>query len=247
MSSTRQTAFTKRVGYASWSTCEQLSNASSGLYDVVLTIRFDGDDSGTEFQVHRGLISYHSSHFRNALKGRSSNRKEKTITLPAFEIDSFRVFMRWMYMSRLHEPDVTFTMNTITSATEMIRAYIFANSRGIPGMKNAIIDALVEAQAKDKKIPMACLQYVWSNTAAGDGLRKLFLDWLTFNKLDKSLFDVYTQYPAEFCCQLLERVVEPASRPPYRNQEQWLQSKCQYHDHTSAEEADEATVKTQSA
>lgn len=218
-----------------------VTDTSSDLYDTLLTIRFD-DGSDTTFDVHRGLICHHSTYFHSALK--SEFVQGTKCILPAADKDPFRVFMRWMYTLRLHEPETTFTMQN-GGAQPMIMAYVFASMRGIPGLKNAIIDLLLRNQIKLKFIPTSCLQYVWTNTTPDDALRKLFLDWYIYNPLKSDIFDYYNQYPVEFMCQLMNRVIDPKTRPPLRSAADWLQSKCLYHDHNFARTDDESPLKTE--
>lgn len=215
----------------------------SDLYDSILTISFD-DKGETTFDVHRGLISYHSSYFRGALKAGPRNGKKKTLVLPAADKEPFRVFMRWMYTLRLHEPEVAFSMKTGSQTEDIVEAYIFGEKRGIPGLKNAITDMLIEACIKDNIIPCESLQKIWSSTAAEDGLRKLFLDWLTYYSLKEKWFSDHERYPAEFLCQLLNRVIHPKRRPSFRSNTQWREAKCTYHDHAFTGTDDEPTPPT---
>lgn len=206
------------------------------MYDAIVTIRFD-DEEATEFAVHRGLICYHSGFFRGALQGHFLESGEKVVTLPAFEAPAFRTFMRWMYTSRLCDPGVSFNIEVAKEVREMIDAYILADKRGIPGLKNAIIDLLIEANVECNHIPTLSVVQAWSSLPESDGLRNLFLDWLSMQKLGTGFFDDQhlDRYPPRFMLKLLQRITRPDRSPAMREDKQWLASKCLYHDHRGAE------------
>ena len=205
---------------------------SRGLYDTVVTIGFENDDA-TTFTVHRGLICHHSSFFRTALQGRFSEGQEKKVTLPAEEKEPFRVFMGWMYRMQLFDADVRFSLADYKTTSCAIEAYVFAIKRGIPCLKNAIVDLFVTTQIKERILPISVFQRLWSATPTDDGLRKLTVDWCVFFSLKDTVFDgeSCSRWPKELLFKVLSRVILPAKRPEFRSSDDWTRLKCDYHDH----------------
>jgi hypothetical protein len=206
------------------------------LYNDIVTISFD-DNSTTTYAVHHGLICFHSSFFRGALQGGFSESANKEVVLPAEEKEPFRTFLSWIYRMQLHDAGVNFIMTTGTQAIHMIKTYIFADKRGIPGLKNAIIDLLISAQIAERCIPTRTMQKAWEGTSENDGLRKLFVDWHVYCPLVPHFVKVGQPdlYLKEMLLVVLDRVIRRDSRPARRSDAEWKRLKCLYHDHIGAE------------
>jgi predicted phosphoadenosine phosphosulfate sulfurtransferase len=95
----------------------------------------------------------------------------------------------------------------------------------IPGLKNAIVDLLVEANVKERAIPTYQLELVWEKLPESDGLRKLFLDWFTYQNIGQDFFSLSDDhdYPHSFLIEPMHRVIRPPDRPKFRSKKEWLQ------------------------
>jgi hypothetical protein len=153
-----------------------------------MTIKF-GDANGNAFSVHQGLICYHSAYFRGALQDQFTEGKEGVATLPQEE-DDFKVFMSWMYTGRFYDEGQKATLTDGTASRALFSAYVFADKRGIPALKNAIIDMAIELEEEENVLPGSDVNYVWDNLPESDGLRKLFLDWQYHNTSSRQLVPI---------------------------------------------------------
>jgi hypothetical protein len=54
--------------------------------------------------------------------------------------------------------------------------YIFADMRGIPALKNAIIDVMVEASDKELCIPIESMKIIWETAPESARLQNLVLN-----------------------------------------------------------------------
>jgi hypothetical protein len=143
-----------------------------------------------------------------------------------------------MYTSCLYDPGSSFDIRVRKKIEEMVDVYVFADKRGIPGLKNAIVDLLIEAQIEAQLVPGHAIPKVWNALPESDGLRSLFFDWMSMKLLDVEKFfsdERLEWYPPNFMLKLLRCIAHPEKRPAIRKDRQWLAMKCRYHDHTGAE------------
>lgn len=157
--------------------------------------------------------------------------------LPAEEKEPFKTFMSWIYRMQLHDAGNNCTHHSRVQVTLIIEAYIFADKRGIPGLKNAIIDLLMNTQMAEMRLPaFAAVRIGWEGTSENDGLRKLFVDWFVYLEIMPAQFRVASMdhYPKEMLVILLDRVIQRDTRPAVRTDAEWKRLKCLYHDHTGA-------------
>ena len=130
--------------------------------------------------MHRGLLSHHSSYFRAALNGPFQEAATGEVVLKDEESRIFEVFNTWLYTGK-----VTQEVDGVDTACEwyqLTRLYVFADKRGIPRLKNAVVNDIVNKPHKKTGIHSQ-VDYVYSNTPVKSLLRKLLVDILIW-KLD---------------------------------------------------------------
>jgi hypothetical protein len=171
------------------------------------------------------------------LQGGFSESAKNEVVLPVEEKEPFRTFLSWIYRMQLHDAGVNFSMKNKAQTIHMIKTYILADKRGIPGLKNAIIDLLMSAQIAERSVPTHAMQKAWGGTSENDGLRKLFVDWHVYCQLAPDFLNVGQPdlYPKEMLLLILNRVIRRDSRPALRSDAEWKRLKCLYHDHIGAE------------
>lgn len=201
----------------------------------MVTIRFDDGRSEEQvYTVHKGLICHYSSYFRGALEGRFREAKSRTITLPSEDKEGFRVFFSWIYTGRLYDAETDAGDKTWTPAYALFRGYVFADAKIIPTLKNVIIDRLMDLKCSRNCIPTSQMPYVWSNTTEGDKLRQLFIDWLTMGSLTPGFFNNNrAAYPADLLWSMVVATMNTSTRPAARSNTEWLEHRCDYHDHNN--------------
>lgn len=180
----------------------------------------------------KALFVTTSSYFRGALNCRFREAKTRTLTLPVEDKEGFRTFFNWVYTGKVYDTNHVVSLEVRGSVFPLFRGYVFADARGIPAIKNTIIDELMNLPCRDNIIPDENIIYVWENTTEPDGLRKLFLDWLTMVSLGPTFFDNRGHlYPKDLLWSMVVATMAKDPKPPARSREGWMKHKCDYHDH----------------
>ena len=111
-----------------------------------------GDDK-TCFTVHRDLLCEASSFFKAAFMGAGEFKEtsEQSMSLPEDNADTFELLVKWLYRKSLSDPDRK--LGWETEYFYLARLDILADKYDITGMRNDIIDALFECEAKNVQPP----------------------------------------------------------------------------------------------
>lgn len=81
------------------------------------------DDATKQFNIHRGLLCYHSEYFARLLNGSFKEAGSDTLGLADVRVDTFETFFYWIYVGV-----VEYGRNgTSQSWFKGVRAYIFAD------------------------------------------------------------------------------------------------------------------------
>lgn len=190
------------------------------------------------FPVYEGLLKHYSSYFRNALKKEWRKGQPKLITMTKDDPEVFRAFFHWILSGKLYHKlndDGTIPL----SVRELLKIYLFGDMRGIPGLRNAVVDLLFQKNCQDWVLPTRDLKYLFDNTREGDVLRKLFVDIAAETYTWSDLKHYGDKFPKDFLIDALlvlhAREVGPGWRSGW-TKDQWMQTKkleiCEnYHDH----------------
>jgi hypothetical protein len=156
------------------------------------------------------------------------------VTLTANEEESFKMFRQWMHTHTLYNDGQNLEVKNYNSCAAFFQGYVFADSKGIPAMKNDIIDYLIDQQRAQHIIPTSHFKYVWAHTVERDGLRKLFFDFLMMTGLKQGFFHhgVGENFPKELLLNIVATTLDRGYTRVIRTQAEWKASKCQYHDHS---------------
>lgn len=189
-----------------------------------------GNDSDI-YRVHKGLVCHYSRYFRTAFRGGFIEE----VFLPSKEKTGFAVFMEWVYTGLLGCDDDLVGLMSSATEEKLLTGYVFAEAKGIPHLKNAIIDLLVHQHVDRYFLPCHNLKPVWDGTLEKDGIRQLIVDFYTRNNLgltDYSFADWKQRFfPTDLLWRLVKAYSQPLDPAP-KVRKDWLHGLCEYHDHT---------------
>lgn len=131
----------------------------------------------TKFDVHKGPLCYYSSYFKAALKGGFKESRERVVVLKDETEETFKLFYLWLYSQKILVPVST----TLKDWQQLVKLFVFADKRGIPKLRNNVIDAMVERDIRLRVDPIALNVYVYDNTPSSSPLRKLLVDIVAWN------------------------------------------------------------------
>ena len=145
----------------------------------MITIRVKQDDRTEEFVMTRPLLRWHSSYFNAALDpdGGFMERGQEALEIQE-DIEAFEAFQSWMFTLTLEDTPSSaqnggaataqMTQTDTSSRTKLrnryCKAWILGESRGVPGLKNAAIDALHKEDWNTWELSVKELSYVYNNT-----------------------------------------------------------------------------------
>lgn len=194
--------------------------------------------SQKEYQVHKGLLCYHSEYFRGAFEGGFQESKDGVANLETENVVVFDAVFRWLYTGKLLDQEYKFDLTQRLSSRLLCETYVFAEARGIPTLKNAIINIMVPLASKQNVVLHEHAEYIYSNTPDNDKLRALLVDLMTRNGAvnTAAYFNDSTKniYPLAFLFDICKAAVGPANAQKIstealnRGKVNW----CDYHDHT---------------
>ncbi|KAE9962469.1 hypothetical protein BLS_000292 [Venturia inaequalis] len=226
------------------------SPSSEDLYDTMFIVKVGRGPAVKEFHVHKGLLCHYSKYFRGALKGGFQER-EGIVALDQGSRGVFQIFVTWIYTKKLLTRGKTFNLRDGGDALLLCKIYVFADSRGVPMLKNAVTDLLITSICEHNVVPQTEVKYVYANTPEKDRFRALFVDIFSrLNSLSSTVFfgDVARDmYPPEFLFDLCKATVgkENAKKPDMSLSDWEKCNKCDYHDHTDINAPREPKDKTE--
>lgn len=129
-----------------------------------------------KFGAHRGILCQYSSYFRAALSGCFKEAEEGVVILPADDPVLYKIFVTWLYSRRLRK-DHKDGEDTPCQPEDLAKLYVFGDARGIPALKNDVIDSFVtERHTIHKEV----IPYIYDNTPEGSPLRRLMVDLINW-------------------------------------------------------------------
>ena len=217
-----------------------------------MNITVSHNEKKKEYQIHAGLLVWHSAWFAAALDPANTAFKEgqvKRIEIEA-SLDVFDAFCCWLYTGRLRDaPDFEATMHAIDNQTTqealaemmflpsflLIEIWTFADMRGVPAMCNAAIDMLHERKFTIWKTEGSIIIPIYENSVPGSRLRAFCIDLFTLPESFDSLMaldnDVLT---FEFLRDVMPVFLKRAGGYGEEiERKEWLGlNRCRWHDHS---------------
>ena len=92
----------------------------------------------------------------------------------------FKRFQLWLYTgSILEAPD-----QARPSCKVLADLYIFGETRIMPELQNAVIDAIIDCLMKDNLLSVGSIDYIYANTPKGSPIRQLYVEMMVNGNVD---------------------------------------------------------------
>lgn len=141
-------------------------------------VRISGREDSTivPLLLPRRLLAWHSSSFAAAL-GREEFARNRDEEMQINDnVDAFQAFGCWIYTGRLQDPPASSFVvgdtglvpdDLYPSRFRLREIWVFGDTRGIPGIKNAAIDKLHEKYTVDWAVTdfSPAMRYAYENTS----------------------------------------------------------------------------------
>ncbi|THX41278.1 hypothetical protein D6D10_02855 [Aureobasidium pullulans] len=190
------------------------------------------------FVVHKNLLMTVSGFFAMGLTSSFKEADTGIFEMEEEDPDVFSIFVHWIYFNRL------FTVKTSpSSATDedseewdcLPRLYTLGERLDAPRFKDAVISATIEKVKESQVMPDNWATYVYQNTVAPCGMRRLIVDFHVFahqgKLLKKGACPDADEPEGDFLQDAMARMVDAghsvfttAAQMPWTNP-------CDYHEH----------------
>jgi hypothetical protein len=189
------------------------------------------------FQVHRGLLCYHSGLFKRLLNGPFKHNDSHA--LPTEKPATFQLFYDWLYSG-----EVVYDEATELLPKTIVELYFFADAHMVQQLKDRALELYFLRFLKDWEAPQDLTRIVYEKTAGASSMRKVHVDILIETFGFENLREYIDDDPKEFFIDLLEacrdRQVSPGSCSAFIKFTQWIEEKkarfCElYHEHPALE------------
>lgn len=205
------------------------------MFDTIVSVKVGKEKQ--EFFVHKGLICHYSTYFKNAFTGEFQEGHTGVVELANDSVAVFKAFYSWTYIRKLFEPVSEVGKVPLTSEI-LTRLYVFGDARGIPSLKNASINALIDKIANEWNIPTPSIPYIYDNTPESCHLRKLAVDMVIFTGYTGAQLKALKlnhHYTTDFLKDLAAALLDITWGRPTMTRDTWRKrDRCQYHDHSDA-------------
>ncbi|KAF2034718.1 hypothetical protein EK21DRAFT_107845 [Setomelanomma holmii] len=215
--------------------CTHADNAlPQGGFDKLASIIVGRGTTKKEFQVHRGVLAYYSTHFQHTLA--NSYLREK-LKLPNDEPDVFEIVVYWMHSGRFWSPASAKDGKIPLSTDQILEVYFFAVDNDMRALQNATITLYYQELVHILAEPTAQIGRIYSETNTDAPLRSFVVDFMA--KAWNFHFDKNkdTPLPNQFLIDVLKALKEIKKVPGSGiNRDRWMaemnESLCRkYHDH----------------
>jgi hypothetical protein len=157
---------------------------------------------GSEFQIHRGLLCFHSEYFRKLLEGPFTEGGSEKQTLSDVSCDTFTMFYNWMYtgtvVNSTEQPDADLGYDNI------VNIYIFADFHMVPTLKRRALELFWLHMLKTWTVGMDLTSRIYKHTTGFASLRKLHIDLM----LETCTFENWREDEEKFCKESLADILD---------------------------------------
>jgi hypothetical protein len=194
-----------------------------------------------EFQMHRGLLCYHSEYFKKLLNGLFREGGSNKHTLADVNKDTFTMFYNWTYTGTV--TNSTGTSDAGLTFYDIVNIYVFADYHMVQQLKNRASELFFLRMVKEWVVQLDITSKLYEVTTEMSLLRKLHvnicLDTYGFENFRADACYV----PKDFYVDLVERCQELETVPGFApglksGEDKWITKtkSCfcdKYHEHES--------------
>lgn len=187
------------------------------------------------FFAHKGLICHYSTYFRAAFHGHFQEATAGAVELDDDDVEVFKTFFGWVYTGKLFEP--TSKPGEVPLDWSLLsKLYVFGDARGIPALKDAAVDAIIDRFTNVWSMPTYIFPYIYSNTPEGSQLRKLAVNMIVYTTFPSTRLkdpQYEANFPIEYLRDLAIALCDLPGGRSTSTKKQWsTRDRCQYHDHS---------------
>ncbi|KAL1640861.1 hypothetical protein SLS58_006476 [Diplodia intermedia] len=227
-------------------------------YGGMVKIIVGRNEDSKEFHFHKGLLCWASSYFKAALKeNRFKEGIEGVVRLEEDDPDTIQRFMEWLYNGLILPEgfiDISFQAQRweVITTQAIWELYAFAECRGIPRLKDDIIDVVADIFARTwawAAVPASVVLQVYGDTPCGDGMRRLLVSFMVYTgyNLGEKLSTGSDGYPGlenvphELLLDYMVALEERAEKSlPIPDRDGWCNiDRCGFHDHSKDNDDDD--------
>ncbi|TIA19722.1 hypothetical protein D6C81_04587 [Aureobasidium pullulans] len=190
------------------------------------------------FVVHKNLLMTVSGFFAMGLTSSFKEADTGIFEMEEEDPDVFSIFIHWIYFNRLFKMKTSPSSATDEDSEEwdcLPRLYTLGERLNAPRFKDAVISATIEKVKESQVMPDNWATYVYQNTVAPCGMRRLIVDFHVFahqgKLLKKGACPDADEPEGEFLQDAMARMVDAghsvfttAAQMPWANP-------CDYHEH----------------
>jgi len=215
-------------------------------YGLTTDLRIDSEPilvlvgaSKYKFYIHEKLIRSNSGFFDTALKKEWAEGQDRRVELPSFEVDIFKVWIKWLYTGRIFlttEGDLQKDHTGVYKSchnTRWASCYALADYIHDSDFKDAAIDAMIEVICQTNLYPFSLAGYIYPHSVKGSAHRMLAVDLFTkYWRRDDYIRSI--DQPKEFLHDVLVSIGPDLAEGVKRHYASRLpidKDTCKYHDH----------------
>ncbi|KAJ9646466.1 hypothetical protein H2199_002515 [Coniosporium tulheliwenetii] len=214
--------------------CQSLGIAPPSAYtfDSLIRITVGSSPNTRDFHIYKGLLTHYSTYFKAALNGNFKESKEGVILLCTDDPEVFQIVCYWLFTGQLWDSRKVKKEGEVPLSWRLLCSiFVFGDARGIPALRNAAIDGLMDKISDEWKLFTGQVKFIYQNTPKKSLLRKLAVDMVVktypVDQLKES--ECNLEYMMELAIAL-----ESAGKRRLLSQEEWRKmNNCDYHDHDS--------------
>lgn len=204
---------------------------------MVKVIAGDGK-SAKEFFFHRNLLACVSSYFKIALQeDRFKEGIEGIIHLDQDDPETVGLFMDWLYDGdRIIIESGREQYKKAICSKELYDLYIFADFRGVPALKNRIVDVFADLLARTWSVfPTISVARLYENIPHGSGLTRLMATFVVMGNVNVSEMATHASLQGFLLQEFWVDVAVAFYKHKHETtdpREQWCKMDlCAFHDH----------------
>ena len=138
-----------------------------------------------KFHLHRDLLCDRSEYFKACFEGNFKEAQQKELFLPEEDIESFDLFVRWLYGAPLKE------VSSDDDLLIYLALIVLANKLCLEYLRNETMDHILRFHRRTPgSVRYECLHYIYQNISSQDHIRNYSVclaAWMTVWKLQPQL------------------------------------------------------------
>ena len=168
----------------------------------MVTITVDEGPLKATFQMHRGVVCFHSKYFKNLFEGGFMEAQSDTHAMPQISSKTFRMFYSWMYTDTVTEKDGV--SDSAINEAWLIRLYSFADYHMAESLKNRVAELFFLRMAERWEDNLCETKLLYDLTPMDSPFRQLHVDILLETGSIEELQEELADLPRDFFGDMLK-------------------------------------------